>query len=266
MSDKIPLQLNLVTRFSFHFPRANSQKVGHGCDHVFFHSRPLAFIFQRFCRFASAVCKWWERRVTANWRIRKPGNIWKPSAIAICSLGFIAAPPTLFSTTFTINSSANLKSVVANFRSTVQMGRRQSDAERGVCALAILFLIGIFSCIMVYRFQTATIPSIAVDVSSAASGQHRECCRGADHLELWGNAVKWGSNFKLNSSRECCMACKAMCGGGTGRCLCDSWVFCGNASACGPRFGEVWLGFLSLFLFHFWVFCGKLIATLRTSL
>ena len=30
-------------------------------------------------------------------------------------------------------------------------------------------------------------------------------------MELWGDAVKWGCDFKLNSSRECCLACKAMC-------------------------------------------------------
>ncbi|XP_038681172.1 peptidyl-prolyl cis-trans isomerase-like 3 isoform X2 [Tripterygium wilfordii] len=68
-----------------------------------------------------------------------------------------------------------------------------------------------------------------------------ECCRGIEHLELWGDAVRWGSDFKVNSSRECCMACKEMCGREGGSCLCDTWVFCGDREACGSRFGECWL-------------------------
>lgn len=66
-----------------------------------------------------------------------------------------------------------------------------------------------------------------------------ECCGGIEHLELWGAAVKWGADFKLSTSEECCRACKAMCGGNGGPCLCDSWVFCGNRAACGSQFGEV---------------------------
>ncbi|WOL07148.1 hypothetical protein Cni_G15885 [Canna indica] len=68
----------------------------------------------------------------------------------------------------------------------------------------------------------------------------QDCCWGKDHLELWGSAVKWGTDHKLNSSRECCRACKAMCSG-DGPCLCNSWVFCGDREKCGERFGECWL-------------------------
>lgn len=132
------------------------------------------------------------------------------------------------------------------------MGRRQSDAERGVCALAIVFLMGVSSCIMVFRCLIGAIRPTSVEVSSTSdfvnyggdfkSGEHNEeCCRGIEHLELWGDAVKWGSDFKLNSSRECCLACKAMCDDQSGGCFCDSWVFCGDAKACGPMFGECWL-------------------------
>jgi len=53
--------------------------------------------------------------------------------------------------------------------------------------------------------------------------------------------VKWGSEFKFNSSEQCCKACKTMCSGSDGPCLCDSWVFCGNREACGQKFGECWL-------------------------
>lgn len=71
--------------------------------------------------------------------------------------------------------------------------------------------------------------------------REKECCRGIENLELWGAAVKWGSEFKFNSSEECCGACKKMCSGNDGPCLCDSWVFCGDREACGPHFGECWL-------------------------
>ncbi|KAJ8768398.1 hypothetical protein K2173_021551 [Erythroxylum novogranatense] len=80
--------------------------------------------------------------------------------------------------------------------------------------------------------------------SSALTERRSEgdgCCRGIEGLELWGAAVKWGSDFKFNSSKECCEACKAMCTGSDGPCLCDTWVFCGNREACGAKFGECWL-------------------------
>lgn len=69
--------------------------------------------------------------------------------------------------------------------------------------------------------------------------ENGECCKGIENLELWGSAVKWGSEFKFNSSEDCCKACKAMCTGNDGPCLCDSWVFCGNRETCGSKFGEV---------------------------
>ncbi|KAE9459249.1 hypothetical protein C3L33_08845, partial [Rhododendron williamsianum] len=72
-----------------------------------------------------------------------------------------------------------------------------------------------------------------------------ECCRGMENLELWGAAVKWGSEFKFNSSEECCRACKAMCTENDGPCLCDTWVFCGNRDACGSQFELTALGFLT---------------------
>ncbi|KAM7253835.1 hypothetical protein ACFE04_031517 [Oxalis oulophora] len=67
------------------------------------------------------------------------------------------------------------------------------------------------------------------------------CCRGIENLELWGAAVKWGSEFKFNTSEECCQACKGLCSGNEGPCLCDTWVFCGNKKDCGTKFGECWL-------------------------
>lgn len=129
------------------------------------------------------------------------------------------------------------------------MGRRQTDSELGRCTLQILLLMGTISCCMVYVCLSMIFhkPSSIAIVSSASNivedgGQEEgECCRGIKHLELWGDAVKWGSQFKVNSSEECCMACKGMCGGEDGPCLCDSWVYCADREACGPRFGECWL-------------------------
>lgn len=147
------------------------------------------------------------------------------------------------------------------FHSQALMGRRQTESEVGRFTLLILFLMGTISFCMVYFCLSVVFkPSSSIsktsisDVGGYGGGvlgteekeeEEEVCCRGIDHLELWGAAVKWGSDFKVNSSKECCMACKAMCGG-DGSCSCDSWVFCGNPEACGPRFGEVW--FLAVYL------------------
>jgi hypothetical protein len=67
-----------------------------------------------------------------------------------------------------------------------------------------------------------------------------DCCRGVEGLELWGPAVKWGSDHRLPSAAACCASCKAMCPHPEdGSCRCDSWVFCGDERRCKDRFGEV---------------------------
>ncbi|XP_057435872.1 uncharacterized protein LOC130728425 [Lotus japonicus] len=137
------------------------------------------------------------------------------------------------------------------------MGRRQNDSDVGRFTLLILFLMGAISCSTVYLFITVIFrPSSSASVSSmqgldekgggvdddvVGRGEEGQCCRGVEHLELWGDAVKWGAEFKVNSSEDCCMACKKMCQGDGGPCVCNSWVFCGDREACGPRFGECWL-------------------------
>ncbi|XP_020203187.1 uncharacterized protein LOC109788774 isoform X2 [Cajanus cajan] len=127
------------------------------------------------------------------------------------------------------------------------MGRRQNGSDFGRFALLLLFLIGAISCSAVYLFltvvfkpSTESLPSTDHDLGLRGA-QEEQCCRGVEHLELWGDAVKWGSEFRLNSSEECCMACKRTCSGEGGACLCNSWVYCGDREACGPRFGECWL-------------------------
>ncbi|KAJ4827723.1 hypothetical protein Tsubulata_046767 [Turnera subulata] len=134
------------------------------------------------------------------------------------------------------------------------MGRRQNDPDPSRFAYLTLLVLGAISCALVYAFLSVllnpnaarsgfeTETSVAVrEEKSEIEGGGGGCCRGIEGLELWGAAVKWGSEFKFNSSVECCQACKAMCTGNDGPCLCDSWVFCGNREACGSKFGECWL-------------------------
>ncbi|XP_010274510.1 PREDICTED: uncharacterized protein LOC104609823 [Nelumbo nucifera] len=139
------------------------------------------------------------------------------------------------------------------------MGRKSNDSEASRWAPLILLLIGLASCSIVYMLISMVVRpkniSSVLDLdstvlsSSHVSGdgeevlgsEEGECCRGVEKLELWGASVKWGTDFKFNSSEECCRACKAMCSGGDGPCLCDTWVFCGNRETCGPKFGECWL-------------------------
>ncbi|GMI76469.1 hypothetical protein like AT4G17070 [Hibiscus trionum] len=123
------------------------------------------------------------------------------------------------------------------------MGRRLNDPEHSRFASLLLLSAALFSSVLVYAVVSTLLspnagskdPSFKDSVMAASD----ECCRGVENLELWGQAVKWGSEFKFNSSAECCQACKTMCSGSDGPCLCDTWVFCGKKEACGSRFGEV---------------------------
>ncbi|PSR93492.1 Peptidyl-prolyl cis-trans isomerase-like [Actinidia chinensis var. chinensis] len=126
------------------------------------------------------------------------------------------------------------------------MGRKPNDSEPTRWASLALLAMGLVSCTVVYMFASMALRPTSSDIgaSEMVGGNEREsgeCCRGIENLELWGAAVKWGSEFKFNSSEECCGACKAMCTGNDGPCLCDSWVFCGNRETCGSQFGECWL-------------------------
>ncbi|KAA8525972.1 hypothetical protein F0562_007928 [Nyssa sinensis] len=136
------------------------------------------------------------------------------------------------------------------------MGRKPNDSEPAGWASLTILLLGLVSCSVVYMFMSLvmrpnnnsefySVASVGADgngvLEGDLEGESGGCCRGIENLELWGSAVKWGSDFKFNSSKECCEACKALCTGNDGPCLCDSWVFCGNREACGPKFGECWL-------------------------
>ncbi|KAJ6955101.1 hypothetical protein NC652_006519 [Populus alba x Populus x berolinensis] len=130
------------------------------------------------------------------------------------------------------------------------MGRKQTYLEISRYGFLVLFSMGTISCCMVYLcFSALFRPPISstkfldsrVSDDLKREDTNGDCCRGIEHLELWGDAVKWGSEFKVNSSKDCCLACKGMCSDDSGPCLCDSWVFCGDKLACGDQFGECWL-------------------------
>ncbi|KAG9452538.1 hypothetical protein H6P81_005442 [Aristolochia fimbriata] len=124
------------------------------------------------------------------------------------------------------------------------MARNRNELRIARCAYRSLCGIFIFICFLVYLalFSKFRLFKVFYYSGNGAGVQDKdaECCRGVENLELWGDAVRWGTDFKLKASHECCRACKAMCDGST-PCLCDSWVFCGDREKCGPRFGECWL-------------------------
>lgn len=129
------------------------------------------------------------------------------------------------------------------------MGRKPVDPSGAGTRLPlpVLLLLVFISCCLAYMaFSSSLRRSNSIAESEIKGGgvgslidEADECCRGMENLELWGSAVKWGTDHKFNSSVECCKACKAMCGGHDGPCLCDSWVFCGDRERCGEKFGEV---------------------------
>lgn len=129
------------------------------------------------------------------------------------------------------------------------MGRRHNELESIFSHRLILPLVCFASCGLVYALLSAVLTNSRSRVSefggvvedAVALQNDGGCCRGIENLELWGAAVKWGSEFKFNNSEACCKACKAMCSGNDGPCLCDTWVFCGDRKVCGSKFGECWL-------------------------
>ncbi|XP_057521140.1 uncharacterized protein LOC130801328 isoform X1 [Amaranthus tricolor] len=133
------------------------------------------------------------------------------------------------------------------------MGRRSINSNAGNWLSVGIILLGLLACTLVYVVISVVLkPSnsitdfnkLTVDENDGSNLEREnvgECCKGIPNLELWGSAVKWGTDHKFNSAEECCKSCKAMCSGKNGPCLCDTWVFCGDRQACGSKFGECWL-------------------------
>ncbi|CAN6308379.1 unnamed protein product [Urochloa humidicola] len=122
---------------------------------------------------------------------------------------------------------------------TLPLARRPSDARRR--GRLLLFLIVLVAVSAAAALAYLSFPSAAPTPHPAAQAD-ADCCRGVEGLELWGPAVKWGSNHRLPSAAACCASCKAMCPHPEdGACRCDSWVFCGDERRCKDRLGECWL-------------------------
>lgn len=124
--------------------------------------------------------------------------------------------------------------------------RRQHDNEAGCRPFLILTAITFVTCVSVY-FALSPLFSKSNDLHAPWVSRRlqngeltSDCCRGTEHLELWGKVVKSGSNHFVNTSEECCNACKDMCPDDS-PCLCNSWVFCGDRRLCKDKFGECWL-------------------------
>ncbi|KAJ7297754.1 hypothetical protein O6H91_Y038100 [Diphasiastrum complanatum] len=113
-----------------------------------------------------------------------------------------------------------------------------------------LFLVGL-ACIVCFSIYFMLSPLFATRISADWSNGLQiakdevvedisGCCKGVEHQELWGAVAKWGTDHLVNSSRECCQACKTMCGD-DGPCLCNSWVYCGDQQRCGDKYRQCWL-------------------------
>ncbi|KAG5231111.1 RNA-binding family protein [Salix suchowensis] len=111
------------------------------------------------------------------------------------------------------------------------MGRKQTDPELGRYGLLVLFVmvqspVAWSTFVSLHRLDHRKATEFLVSkVSDGLKSEDADgdCCRGIEHLELWG------SEFNVNSSKACCLACKGMCSGGSGPCLCDSWLLPGCA-------------------------------------
>ena len=59
-------------------------------------------------------------------------------------------------------------------------------------------------------------------------------CHVMAQTELPGDVLRWGADNKVASAAMCCNSCK-------GFAKCNSWLWCGNETACGGRHLECWL-------------------------
>lgn len=123
------------------------------------------------------------------------------------------------------------------------------DSPRRYRSLLTLLAISV-SCILAYLcFSPLLRDSFASGSSSTSQAieatdrgwvvdqsdgdlSSQSCCRGIQHTELWSEAVNWGSDFLVDSTEECCQACKA-------NAKCNSWVYCADEGQCGSFYRQV---------------------------
>lgn len=114
----------------------------------------------------------------------------------------------------------------------VSMAKRLHEDERRWRSFLILLAVSC-SCVVAYLCFSPLLQNYSAS-SSQALGAHAAvevedgggCCRGLEHTELWSDAVNWGSDFLVDSTQECCEACKA-------NQRCNSWVYCADQAKCG---------------------------------
>ncbi|KAB5526856.1 hypothetical protein DKX38_020703 [Salix brachista] len=100
------------------------------------------------------------------------------------------------------------------------MGRKQTDPELGRYGLLVLFVmvqspVAWSTFVSLHRLDHRKATEFLVSkVSDGLKSEDADgdCCRGIEHLELWG------SEFNVNSSKACCLACKGKCSAVTWLC------------------------------------------------
>jgi hypothetical protein len=96
------------------------------------------------------------------------------------------------------------------------------------CAVGYLFISPLLQ-----RSAASSSRALRAHVAQSSVGEDGTgCCRGLEHTELWSDAVNWGSDFLVDSTQECCDACKA-------NLKCNSWVYCGDVAKCGIYYRQV---------------------------
>lgn len=61
------------------------------------------------------------------------------------------------------------------------------------------------------------------------------------HHSYWGDALVWGPDHLVPSPSACCAACAAYVPPTPDAPACNVWVYCSNATLCGPALGQCWL-------------------------
>ena len=67
-------------------------------------------------------------------------------------------------------------------------------------------------------------------------------CHPQQHADLWGAVVGPSGHSNMQpDAAGCCASCKAHAAAAHATSGCNVWVFCGNATGCGPSYGHCWL-------------------------
>lgn len=118
------------------------------------------------------------------------------------------------------------------------MAKRPHESGRP-CKLFLTLLTVAGTCLAAYFLLSPLLPNpYSSQISlhrvawNSADLNITGCCRGLEHTELWSEAVKWGSDFLLNSTQACCDACR-------NHPRCNSWVYCADQAKCGDFYRQV---------------------------